>query len=195
VNELVGLAAFAFVGSVSPGPNNAVLWASGIRFGFGRTIPYVVGTALGIGTLVVAVAAGLGVLLRAVPGLEIALKLAGSAYLLYIAYLVLGGGGVGPATVESPPSVWQGIGFQWVNPKAWLFAIAAVGTFVPPDLHRALGIALVTVTIVVVVIVTASIWAVGGSALGRFAQDERRRRVVGAVLAVLLVASVALIWI
>jgi threonine/homoserine/homoserine lactone efflux protein len=195
VNELVGLAAFAFVGSVSPGPNNAVLWASGIRFGFARTVPYVIGTALGIGALVVAVAAGLDVLLRAVPGIQTALKVVGSAYLLYIAYLVLEGGGVGPATVAAPPSLWQGVGFQWVNPKAWLFAIAAVGTFVPPDLHRALGIALVTVTIVGVVIVSASIWAVGGSALGRFTQDERRRRVVGWVLASLLVASVALIWI
>ena len=100
----IGLAAFAFVGSVSPGPNNAVLWASGIRFGFGRTVPYVIGTALGIGALVVAVAAGLDVLLRAVPGIQTALKVVGSAYLLYIAYLVLEGGGVGPASVAAPPT-------------------------------------------------------------------------------------------
>ena len=195
MNDLVALLAFAFVGTVSPGPNNAVLWASGLEFGFRRTIPHIVGTALGIGMLVVGVAAGIGVLLDAVPAAELVLKLLGSAYLLYIAFLVIGGGAVGRTKVAHPFSVWHAIGFQCVNPKAWVFALAAVGTFLPPKLGWLAGIALLTSILMAVVVGSSTIWAVGGAALGRIVEDERKRRAVSIALALLLVASVALIWI
>ena len=194
MNELVALG-FAFVGSVSPGPNNTVLWASGLRFGFRRTIPHVLGTALGIGVLVVGVAAGIGVLLEAVPAAELVLKLVGSAYLLYVAFLVLGSGGVGRSEVSHPLSLWEAVAFQCVNPKAWIFAVAAVGTFLPSELHRLVGVVLLTGTLMVVVMGSSSIWAVGGAALGRVVDDERTRRAVSIALAILLVASVALIWV
>ncbi len=195
VSELAALVGFAFVGSVSPGPNNAVLWASGLRFGFGRTMPHVVGTALGIGGLVIGVATGIGVLLDAVPAAELVLKVVGSAYLLYVAYLVLESGAVGRANVSRPLTVPRAVVFQWVNPKAWIFAVAAVGTFLPRALPRLVGVILLTGTLMVVVLVSASIWAAGGAALGRVIEDERRRRGVSVALAVLLVASVALLWV
>jgi threonine/homoserine/homoserine lactone efflux protein len=194
VHELVALVGFAFVGSVSPGPNNAVLWASGMRFGFHRSIPHVLGTALGIGMLAIGVAAGIGVLLEVLPAAELILKLVGSAYLLYLAFLVVGSGGVGRADASHPLSLTQAVGFQCVNPKAWIFAIAAVGTFLPPSLPWLLGVLLLTSTLMVVVVGSSSIWAAGGAALGRVVEDDRRRRAVSIALAVLLVASVALIW-
>ena len=86
MSQVVALLAFAFVGTVSPGPNNTVLWASGLRFGFRRTVPHVLGTAFGIGLLVVAVAAGIGALSEVVPAAELVLKIVGSLYLLYVAY-------------------------------------------------------------------------------------------------------------
>lgn len=195
MSELVALVAFAFVGSVSPGPNNTILWASGLRFGSRRTIPHVLGTALGIGALVVGVAAGIGALLEAVPAAELVLKVAGSVYLLYVAYLVLGGGGVGRTQVSNPLSVWQAIAFQLVNPKAWIFAIAAVGTFLSPTLPWVVGVGLLAGTIMIVVVGSSAVWAVGGAALGRVIDDERARRVITVGLAGLLVASVALIWV
>ncbi|HXF35697.1 MAG TPA: LysE family translocator, partial [Actinomycetota bacterium] len=195
VNELVGLVAFAFAGSASPGPNNAVLWASGMRFGFRRTIPHIAGTALGIGVLVVGVAAGIGVLLRAVPGLELGLKLAASAYLLRVAFLVAGSGAVGRGSTSRPLTVRQAIAFQCVNAKAWVFAVAAVGAFLPPDLPRPVGVLMTTAVLMVVVAASASIWAAGGSALGRIVDDDGKRRAVGIALAVLLVASVVLVWV
>ena len=195
MNELVALVGFAFVGSVSPGPNNAVLWASGLRFGLRRTIPHVVGTALGIGALVMGVAAGIGALLEAMPAAELGLKLVGSAYLLFVAVLVLRGGGVGRADVSNPLTLWQAVAFQCVNPKAWIFAVAAVGTFLPPSLPRLVGVGLLTGTLMVVVVASSSIWAAGGAALGRIVENERTGRAVSIALAVLLVASVALIWV
>jgi threonine/homoserine/homoserine lactone efflux protein len=195
VNELVALVGFAFVGSASPGPNNAVLWASGMQFGFRRTLPHVLGTALGIGALVLGVAAGIGALLDAAPAAELVLKVVGSAYLLYVALLVVGSGGIGRADVSHPLSLWQAVAFQCVNPKAWIFAIAAVGTFLPPALPRLVGVVLLTGTLMVVVVGSSSVWAAGGAALGRVVEDERTRRAVSIALAILLVASVALIWI
>jgi threonine/homoserine/homoserine lactone efflux protein len=194
VNELAGFVAFAFVGTVSPGPNNAVLWASGLSFGFARTLPHVLGTALGMGTLVVSVAAGLGALIEAVPAAEVALKVVGSVYLLYLAYRVARSGSMTPTRVSGPLTLWQAIGFQWANPKAWIFVIATVATFLPPQFGRIVGVALVTTMLMIIVVGTSSIWAAGGAALGRLIQDERRRRVLNVALAALLVASVVLIW-
>ena len=195
MKDLVALVAFAFVGTVSPGPNNAVLWSSGLRFGLRRTLPHVIGTALGIGAIVVGVAAGIGALLEALPAADVVLKVVGSAYLLYVAYLVLGSGGVGRIDVTHPLSVWQAVAFQCGNPKAWIFAIAAVATFLPPDLPRLVGTALLVGTLMVVVVGSSSAWAAGGAGLGRIVDDERTHRAVSVVLAALLVASAVLIWV
>ena len=195
MRTFVAFVAFAFVGTVSPGPNNTLLWASGMRFGFGRTLPHVIGTAIGMGALVVGVAAGIGAILDAVPAAETALKVVGSAYLLYVAYHVLRSGRSGASDISKPLTLWQGIGFQWVNPKAWVFSVAAVGAFIPPSLPRPAGVALICVTLMVIVIGSASAWAAGGAGLGRFVEDERTRRTINVILAALLVASVALIWI
>jgi threonine/homoserine/homoserine lactone efflux protein len=195
VNELLGLVAFAFAGSVSPGPNNAILWASGLRFGYRRTLSHVLGTALGIGGLVVVASVGLGELVKAVPALELALKVGGSVYLLWLAFLVARSSTASRSSVARPLGVWQAAAFQWVNPKGWIFALTAVGTFLPGGLHRAAGVGLATAVLMGVVVVTASIWALGGAALSRWVDDPRSHRAVSLVLAVLLVASVALIWI
>jgi threonine/homoserine/homoserine lactone efflux protein len=195
VSELAALVVFAFVGSVSPGPNNAVLWASGISFGFRRTLPHVLGTAVGIGILVVAVAAGVGAFLEAVPAAKVALKVIGSVYLLSLAFLVAGSGAVGRTAVSRPLGWWQAIAFQLVNPKAWVFAIAAVGTFLPPDLPWPIGVGLLVGILGGVVVCSSAIWAAGGVALGRVVEDPRRRRVVSIVLAALIVVSVVFLWI
>ncbi len=195
LNDVAALVAFAFVGSFSPGPNNAVLWASGISFGFRRTIPQIVGAALGVGTLVVGVAAGIGAFLEAVPAAAIALKMAGSVYLLYVAWLVAGSGAIARAEAARPFGVWQAAVFQWLNPKAWIFAIAMVGTFLPEDLPRLAGIGLLAGFVIVVVTISFTIWAAGGAVLARFVADERRRRIVSSGLAGLIVASIVLLWV
>ena len=193
MKDLLAVVAFAFAGTVSPGPNNTLLWASGMRFGFRRTLPHVVGTVLGMAALIAAVALGLGALLHAVPQLELGLKIVGSLYLLYVAYLVAGSGAIGRADAARPLDVWRGALFQWTNPKAWVFVVAAVGTFIPEATISSAGAFLVVVSIVVAV--SSSIWAAGGTALGRILTDDRRRRIASVILAALLVASVALIWI
>jgi threonine/homoserine/homoserine lactone efflux protein len=97
--------------------------------------------------------------------------------------------------VNHPLTVRQAAVFQWLNPKAWVFAIAVVGTFLPGDVHRPAGIALLSVVVLAVVAVSFTIWAAGGAALARFVADERRRRTVSLLLAGMIVASVVLLWI
>ena len=95
MGQLAALIGFSFVSSVTPGPNNILLWASGAEFGFRRTIRHVIGTALGIGSMALAVAAGLGALITTVPEIGFVMKVAGSVYLLYLAYQIAGAAGAG----------------------------------------------------------------------------------------------------
>ena len=97
--------------------------------------------------------------------------------------------------IAHPLTVWQGMAFQWVNPKAWVFTLAAVGTFLPPTLPRPAAVSLLCATLMVIVIGSSSAWAAGGAGLGQVVEDERMRLAVNVILAALLVASVALIWI
>jgi threonine/homoserine/homoserine lactone efflux protein len=191
VSELLGLLAFAFVSTVTPGPNNVLLWASGVQFGFRATLPHVFGTALGIGLLAAAAAGGIAALLAAVPGSEVALKVAGSAYLAWLTWHVAAGGGVDEERVARPLGLAQAIAFQFVNPKAWLFALAAVSTYRIGGLPVAAASAVVVLAMTLVVVPSAALWAAGGTALRPF----MGRRWIDVVLAAMLAASIALIWV
>jgi threonine/homoserine/homoserine lactone efflux protein len=168
MDRLLGLVGFVFVVSITPGPNNALLWASGLRFGFRRTTRHVAGTAVGMAALVLAMAAGIGVLLTEVPGAELALKVAGSAYLLYLAVRIATSHGGGRTVASRPLGVLHAAAFQFANPKAWLFAVIILGT--------------------------ATAGAAGGAALNRLVDGGPAQRAVSLALALVLAASVALIW-
>jgi threonine/homoserine/homoserine lactone efflux protein len=194
MSHLVGLAVFAFAVSVTPGPNNALLLASGIRFGLRRTLGHVAGTAVGMGLLVLVMAAGVGVVVLAVPGVRLALRLAGSAYLLYLAVRILGSHGAGRTVIARPLGPAAGAVFQLANPKAWLFALAA-SSYLPAGRSPLAGGLAVAATSAVVICGTAALWAGGGAAMGRLVEGGRAQRAVNVTLALVLAASVALIWV
>lgn len=195
MRDLLPLIGFSLVSSGSPGPNNLVLWASGIRFGYRATLPHVLGTAAGLGGMALAMAAGVGALVTAVPALQLVLRVAGSAYLLYLAYRIAGSRALRPSEAARPMPFAQAIAFQGVNPKAWIFALAAVTTFRPASLPVVSGSLLVAATMMVVIVVTASLWAAGGTAIGALASGPRAHRLMGGAMGLLLAASVATIWI
>jgi threonine/homoserine/homoserine lactone efflux protein len=195
VDAWLPLIGFAFLSSVTPGPNNVLLWASGAEFGFPRTIRHVLGTALGLGVMALGVAAGLGVLVTQVPEISFAMKVAGSAYILYLAFQIAGAQALERGQVARPLGVLQAAAFQAVNPKAWVFALGAITTFRPTDLPIATGSILVAVTMMIVILPSAALWAAGGGALSGFIAGDRRRRVVSVVLAASLASTVAFVWI
>jgi len=194
VEGLVALVAFAFVNCVTPGPNNVMLWASGAAFGMRRTMPHIVGTAVGIGLMALSVAAGLGALATAVPEIAFAMKVAGSVYLLYLALQIAGMRGLMAMEIARPLGLAAAAAFQVINPKAWIFALGAMTTFGPAGIPVLGGSLLVAVTMAAVVLPTAALWAAAGGAINRLMAGEGRRRLVAGILAVLVVATVVSVW-
>lgn len=195
MDDLIALVGFSFVSSVTPGPNNILLWASGAEFGLRRTVRHVVGTALGIGSMAIAVAAGLGALITTVPEVALAMKIAGSVYLLYLAYQIAGARALERTAVARPLGIRQAAAFQAINPKAWIFALGAITTFRPAELPVVVGSVVVAVTMMIVILPTAALWAAGGGVLSRFIAGERAKRAVSLGLAALLAATVVFVWI
>jgi threonine/homoserine/homoserine lactone efflux protein len=145
--------------------------------------------------MALAAAAGLAALVVAVPGLAIAMKIAGSIYLLYLAWQITRASALRQATIARPMSLLRAAGFQALNPKAWIFALGAVTTFRPTTGDVVVGSIAVAVVMMVVIVPTALVWAAAGDGISRLLATERSRRVVGIVLGVLVAASVALVWI
>jgi threonine/homoserine/homoserine lactone efflux protein len=194
VAQLVALVTFSFVSSVTPGPNNVLLWASGATFGFRRTLRHVVGTALGIGAMALVVAAGLGALVTTVPALATAMKVVGSIYLLWLATRIARAGSIQRTDVARPLGVLGAAAFQAINPKAWIFALGAVTTFRPTDLPTIVGSLLVAGAMILVIIPTASLWAAAGESLSGVISGQGGSRVVSLVLGLLVAATVAMVW-
>ena len=194
MEQFLGLIGFSFASSVTPGPNNILLWASGASFGVRRTLPHVFGTALGIGSMTLAVAAASGAVLAAVPGLATAMRIGGSLYLLWLAWQVLRAGALERTDVARPFGLVSAAAFQLINPKAWIFALGAVTTFRPTELPIVVGSLVVAATMMVVIVPSALLWAGAGDALGRLIKGQRARRIVSVALAGLLLISVALVW-
>ena len=120
MGTLIGLVGFSIVSSVTPGPNNVLLLASGSTFGFRRTAPHILGTAVGIGVMAVAVGAGLGLLIASRPAVGVAMRVIGSVYLLYLAVSIARSGAFRETQVARPLGVGQAAAFQLINPQAWL---------------------------------------------------------------------------
>ena len=187
---LFALFTFALVSSVTPGPNNIMLMTSGVNFGFRRTIPHMLGIELGFGILLLAVGVGLGAVIHAVPGLQLVMKVASAAYLLWLAWKIafFKGSGEAAAGVSEPITFLQAALFQWVNPKAWAMALVAMGAYVSGD-SPFLSIAVITAAFLLVGIPTASIWTGFGIGLRQFLADPRRLRIFNVAMGLALVAT------
>ncbi len=174
VEQLVALIGFSVVSSVTPGPNNILLWASGAAFGFRRTLRHVVGTSLGIGAMALAVAAGLGALITTFPEVSFLMKVGGSLYLLYLAFQIAAASALERGTIARPLGLIQAATFQVINPKAWIFALGAITTFRPAELSTAAGGVVVALTMMIVIVPTAALWAGGGGVLSAFLRATER---------------------
>lgn len=191
---VVAYAIFAFVGAATPGPNNFLLLASGIRAGFRATLPFVFGISLGFATLLGLVGAGLGQLFLRFPEAQLALKLLGTGYFLWLAWKI-GGAPVARERDDSRPLMgfWTGAAFQYVNPKAWLICITAVSLYLPAGSgYGALGL---LVVLAIMVGMPANLaWAGAGQGMRRFIASPVYLRRFNLAMAILLVLSVIPVW-
>jgi threonine/homoserine/homoserine lactone efflux protein len=194
VVHFLALVGFAFVNSVTPGPNNVLLWASGAAFGIRRTVRHIVGTTLGVGAMALAVAAGLGAVLTAAPAMATGMKLLGSIYLLFLAVQIGRAGALRRAALARPLGVVQAAAFQVINPKAWVFCLGAMTTFRPPELPITAGSVVVAATMMAMIVPTAALWAAGGDALSRLLAGEGAQRQLSVVLGLLIAGTVVTVW-
>lgn len=185
------LLVYAFVTSVTPGPNNFMLLASGVNFGFWRTFPHMCGIGFGFFTLLMGVGLGLGALLTAFPQLHLALKIAGGGYLLYLAWKIAMSRsmGEGRATGARPMTFVEASLFQWVNPKAWVMAITAMAVYTNPA-SPFWSMLMVGVVFALTNFPSVSIWAGFGVALRGFLSDPVRLKWFNIAMGLLLAISI-----
>jgi threonine/homoserine/homoserine lactone efflux protein len=187
-------AVFAFVAAATPGPNNLLLLASGLLVGLWRTMPFILGIGVGFSALLVAVGYGLGQVFERFPAVQLAFKIVGTAYFLYLAWTLVRAGRARDAEDRRDLGFWAGVTFQAVNPKAWLMCITAVALYLPPAWSPA-TLALMVATFVVLGLPANVAWAGIGRLLRSLVSDARRMRIFNAVMAVLLVLSILPVWI
>lgn len=179
-------ATFTVVMSITPGPNNLMLLASGALYGFRRTVPHLLGVAGGFGIMLALFCLGLAQAFEQVPGLRELLRWVGIAYLGWLAWKLLGAGAPGAAGASRPLGWLDAAVFQWVNPKAWMMALTAVSTFIAPHARDWLGDAAAAVLVSALInLACVSLWAGCGAALRRLLGDARRRLAFNGVMAVL----------
>jgi threonine/homoserine/homoserine lactone efflux protein len=184
-----GFLVFAFVASVTPGPNNLMMMASGVNYGVRRTLPHMAGVCLGFGAMTFAVGVGLAGVFRLLPWLYVVLRWGAAAYILYLAYKMATAKGVGSAVTGGKPMSFLGaVAFQWVNPKAWVMALGAITTYAEPD-HLTRDVALISVTYVLINIPCSFAWTASGLAIKRFLKHGGMLRLFNGVMAALLVLS------
>lgn len=185
---LAGLALFAFVSSITPGPNNLMLMASGANFGLRRTIPHMLGVGLGFVAMVLVVGAGLAQVFRIYPVTNTVLKAVSVAYLLFLAWKIANAGPSKPGEAAGRPFTFlQAAAFQWVNPKAWAMALTATTVYMPEPSW----LALITVAVVFGAINIPSVgsWTLLGQEMARFLTNTRRLTLFNYTMAALLVLS------
>lgn len=188
----VAFVAAAIPAFFTPGPNNLMLMASSAKFGFERTVPHGLGVTIGFALMVVLVALGLGQVFTAVPWLKTVLEYAAAAYLLWLAWTLLGLKLHAGDSTERPLSFLQAAGFQWINPKAWAMAVSFGAMVVDPGPGRFVPIGIMGIACLVIGGLSSPTWMLFGYQLEKFIRRRGGERIIGAVLAVLVVASVVL---
>ncbi|MBC06973.1 LysE family translocator [Thalassospira sp.] len=190
--NLTALIGFAFVMSVSPGPGNFLLLASGANFGIARTIPLILGISSGFLSMVFLIGLGLGEVLERFPMAQDVLRLICFGYILWLAYKISqirSLDGTGPQT-SKPIGFVQAAMLQLLNPKAWTVALIVTATYTAPDagIH---GLLTMIAVFALVNIPSISSWAMFGATMRSFISQGNRARIFNIIMAVLLVASMA----
>ena len=183
---------FAVVAAFTPGPNNLLLTASGASFGVRRTIPHVLEIVIGFPLLVLAVGLGLSTLFQHHPEVHTVLKFGGAAFLIYLAWRIATAGlGTADTAPGRPLTFLEAALFQWVNPKAWIFAVSAVATYTTVGGRASVEIAVILAISVLVTVCATIAWTGFGVGLNRFLQESpRMRRAFNVGMALLLVLSI-----
>jgi threonine/homoserine/homoserine lactone efflux protein len=183
------LATFYFTMFFTPGPNNAMLTASGMKFGFVKTLPHLIGISLGHIVQIGLTCFGLANLFLIYPQVQLYMKILCFLYLIYLGWKMIGSFSLMQKETGRPLKFYEASLFQFINPKAWSIAVTVASVFFPSEENIFIGVAFVTITAAVINLPTCSLWALFGSGLRRFVNNEKIKKIIEYLLAVLLVLT------
>lgn len=190
---ITALITFAFVTSITPGPNNLMLMTSGINFGFNRTLPHMMGVAIGFTFMIAMIGIGLKEVFDAFPISYQILKIISVVFLSYLAWKIANAAPLKKDQSEitaKPLSFIQAAAFQWINPKAWIMAVSAIGTYTTSD-QTIWSMILVAIIFGAINMPSISIWVAMGTKLQRFLNSSLRLKIFNISAAALLIFSLA----
>jgi len=195
MESLLPLALFAFVSSITPGPNNIMLTSSGILFGFLRSIPHMLGITVGFGAMLALCAAGIGSLVLAAPAIHVVLKVIGSAYLVHLAWKLRSMAFRQEEQSHARPMSFLGAAlFQFANPKAWVMAVTGASAFLPLLQPAWLAVAVFCIVFCAVNLPCIGLWAGTGAVLRRYLSQPRWQRLFCGIMVLLTLYSAVAIW-
>jgi threonine/homoserine/homoserine lactone efflux protein len=183
------LVIYYFIMFATPGPNNAMLTASGIKFGYIKTLPHLIGIPLGHFLQITLVSYGLGNVFLKFPYLQFYMKILCFIYLIYLSWKMLGSFSVVKKQSGRPLKFYEASLFQFINPKAWTVAITAVAGFFPLEESFFTATMFLAATAPFVCFPSISLWALFGSALRVFVGNLKTKKIIEYILALLLILT------
>jgi|TARA_B100001029_G_scaffold64841_2_gene52535 threonine/homoserine/homoserine lactone efflux protein len=193
LNILFALISFYFVMYVTPGPNNAMVLASGLKFGFLKTIPHMSGITIGHIIQLILVCFGLGKIFQIFPQIQNILKILCAIYLLYLGYKIIGSFNKIKEDGSKPLKFYEAALFQIVNPKAWTISTMAASGFLPKEGNLIISIFFIAIVALIICPISISPWAAFGSAIRNFVKNKRIKALIEYFLAFLLLITAILI--
>jgi threonine/homoserine/homoserine lactone efflux protein len=182
-------ATYSFVMSITPGPNNVMLTASGANFGFRRTVPHILGISAGFSVVLLAVCAGLDALFTRWPEVQTVLRWAGAAYLVYLGWRLLRAGEAKAGESPKPLTLLEAAAFQFLNPKAWVMTLTAAAMFLPRELGFLTACAYMVGVMALINLPCVTVWALFGSSLRGFLGRPAGRVTFNAMMALALTVT------
>ncbi len=187
---LVPLLTFAFSASATPGPNNIMMLTAAAAHGMRRTLPQLAGVAIGFGLMVALIACGLGLPLVQRPMLQRVVQVAGAVWMAWLAWKIATAPVAGELRAAPPLSFLRACALQWINPKAWIMAIAATATFLPPGGNALVYGPLIGLVFTLVSVPCVGGWGLIGASGKRLLNHPARLRAFNVTMAILLIGTV-----
>ena len=192
-NSIFALISFYFVMYVTPGPNNAMVLTSGLKFGFLKTIPHMTGITIGHVTQLILVCLGLGKIFQVFPEIQNILKILCSIYLIYLGYKIIGSFNKIKDNDSRPLKFYEAALFQLVNPKAWTISSMAASGFLSNDGSLLISILYIASVALIICPISISPWAAFGSGIKNLVKNNKIKVIIEFFLAFLLLITAILI--
>ena len=192
-NLIFALVSFYFVMYVTPGPNNAMVLASGLKFGFLKSIPHMTGITIGHVTQLILVCLGLGKIFQIYPEIQNILKILCAIYLIYLGYKIIGSFSKIKDDDSRPLKFYEAALFQIVNPKAWTISSMAASGFLPKDGNLIISILFISCIALIICPISISPWAAFGSGIKNLVKNNKIKVIIEFFLAFLLLITAILI--